>query len=376
MSVDSAMLAAIEEIYAAAADESRWSQVLRHFLDLTESVAATFCVIGGSDEPRFLTFTTLNFEQPFIDEYLQGMMAQDPTVRHIIAHPDQRLIHDSQVITEREKDRHLYYDWHHGFSDTRHRLAGMTRLEGDASSGVTVHRTRQQGDYHSSHIHRFEALLPHLERAINLGFRLGSFSAMQRMSFELLDANPLGIIVLDESGGTLFANRAAQALAAVGDGLTLSGAGLSLTHRGDRDKLQRLIGRAMALAQGNGTEPAGTMRALRPSGKRPFSILVSPLYRGELTLTMARSAVCIVIADPEREPNLPGEILRANYGLTPAEFRLAAKIASGKSLQQAAEELGISYKTVRSQLAVIFRKTSTARQGELVKLLLSELPAI
>ena len=98
---------------------------------------------------------------------------------------------------------HLYYDWHHGFSDTRHRLAGMTRLEGDASSGVTVHRTRQQGDYHSSHIQRFEALLPHLERAINLGFRLGSFSAMQRMSFELLDANPLGIIVLDESGGTL-----------------------------------------------------------------------------------------------------------------------------------------------------------------------------
>lgn len=132
----------------------------------------------------------------------------------------------------------------------------------------------------------------------------------------------------------------------------------------------------MALAQGNETEPAGTMRALRPSGKRPFSILISPLYRGELTLTMARSAVCIVIADPEREPDLPGEILRANYGLTPAEFRLAAKIASGKSLQQAAEELGISDKTVRSQLAVIFRKTSTARQGELVKLLLSELPVI
>lgn len=203
MSVDSAMLAAIEEIYGAAADESRWSQVLQHFLGLTESVAATFCVIGGSDEPRFLTFTALNFEQPFIDEYLQGMMARDPTVRHIIAHPNQRLIHDSQVITEREKDRHLYYDWHHGFSDTRHRLAGMTRLEGDASSGVTVHRTRQQGDYHSSHIQRFEALPPHLERAINLGFRLGSFSAMQRMSFELLDANPLGIIVLDESGGTL-----------------------------------------------------------------------------------------------------------------------------------------------------------------------------
>lgn len=380
MSIDVAMLAAIEEIYAAAADESRWPQAMQHFLGLTESVSATFCAIDSSDEPRFSTFAVLNFEKAFTDEYMQGMMVHDPTVRYIIAHPHQRLIHDSRFITEQEKDRHFYYDWHHSFSDTRHRLAGMV-LVGDngssgVSSGVTVHRTRRQGDYHPAHIERFEFLLPHLERAVSLGFRLGSFGTMQQMSFDLLDANPHGIVVLDEGGAVLFANRAARALAEASEGLALSATGLSLRNRDDHRRLQSLIGCALALAQGGKTEPAGIMRALRPSGKRPFSILVSPLCRTRFMLTRARPAACIVITDPERGPKLPDEILRAIHGLTAAESRLAVKVASGKSLQSAAEELGISYKTARTQLAVIFRKTSTARQGELVKLLLSVLPAI
>ena len=376
MSVDSEILAAIEEIYAAAVDESRWPKVMQDILTLTDSVAATFCALDGADEPRFSTFITVNFEKAFIDEYIQGMMAHDPTVRHIIAHPHQRLVHDSQFITEREKDRHPYYDWHHSFSDTRHRLAGMASVGDKLSSGITVHRTRQQGDYQSRHIQRFELLLPHLERAVNLASRLGTFGAIQQMTFHLLDANPLGIIVLDERSRVVFANRTARAFTAAQDGLALSTKSLCLRSQRDNGKLQNLIGRALSLSHGEETRPVGTMKAHRPSGKRPLSILVAPLCRAPFILTWARPAVCVVIADPEREDELPDEVLRTIYGLTPAEARLAIKIASGTSLQHAADELTISYRTARTQLATIFRKTSTCRQGELVKLLLSELRAI
>lgn len=113
------------------------------------------------------------------------------------------------------------------------------------------------------------------------------------------------------------------------------------------------------------------MQALRRSGKRPYSILVSPLCRSALMLTRMRPAACVVIADPEQSPAISHDVLRSLYGLTPAEVRLAAKLASGTSLQSAAEDLAISYKTARTQLAAIFRKTSTSRQGELVKFLLS-----
>jgi DNA-binding CsgD family transcriptional regulator/PAS domain-containing protein len=376
MSVDTDLLTAIEKLYAAAADESLWPQVMQDFLRLTDSVGATFCAIDASDKPTFSTFTAVNFERKFVDEYLEGMMAHDPTVKYIVANPRQRLVHDSRFITEREKDRLFYYDWHHGFSDTRHRLAGMASIEENVTSGITVHRTRTQGDYHPSQIERFEFLLPHLERAVSLGFRLGTFGTTQQTSFHLLDAHPRAVIVLDERGRVIFANRAAREIAIAGDGFVLSSDGPSLRRQTDQRRLQRLIGRAMGIANGEAAEPAGVMQAHRPSGKRPFSILVSPLCRARYMLTRARPAVCIVIVDPEKDPALPSDALRTLYGLTPAEMRLAKRMAGGKSLMSAAEELGVSYKTARTQLAAIFRKTSTSRQGELVKLLLSDLPAI
>jgi PAS domain-containing protein len=262
MSVDTELLAAIEKLYAAAADESLWPQVMQDFLRLTDSVGATFCAIDGSEKPTFSTFATLNFEQKFTDEYLEGMMAHDPTVQYIVANPRERLVHDSRFITEQEKDRHFYYDWHHSFSDTRHRLAGMALVGENVTSGITVHRTRRQGDFHPSHIERFEALLPHMERAVSIGFRLGTFGATQQMSLQLLEANPHAVIVLDERGRVIFANRVAQAVGTARDGLAISSSGLSFLNRADDDRLQHLIARALGLANGAVAEPAGAMQVL------------------------------------------------------------------------------------------------------------------
>jgi DNA-binding CsgD family transcriptional regulator len=55
---------------------------------------------------------------------------------------------------------------------------------------------------------------------------------------------------------------------------------------------------------------------------------------------------------------------------------LAARLARGDALAAAAAELGVSYATARTQLAVIFRKTDTNRQGELIRLLLINVPSL
>jgi len=57
------------------------------------------------------------------------------------------------------------------------------------------------------------------------------------------------------------------------------------------------------------------------------------------------------------------------YGLTVAEARLASRLALGMSLKEAAAAEGITYETARGRLKVVFRKTDTARQAQLVLLL-------
>jgi DNA-binding CsgD family transcriptional regulator len=59
----------------------------------------------------------------------------------------------------------------------------------------------------------------------------------------------------------------------------------------------------------------------------------------------------------------------AAFGLTVAEAKLAAKLASGVGIDAAASSLGVSRETARSQLKAVFAKTNTRRQAELAGLL-------
>jgi DNA-binding CsgD family transcriptional regulator len=61
--------------------------------------------------------------------------------------------------------------------------------------------------------------------------------------------------------------------------------------------------------------------------------------------------------------------LRAHFALTPSELRLCSRLLTGESLRQAATRLGVTYETARTTLKIIFRKTHTRRQAELVLLL-------
>ena len=60
--------------------------------------------------------------------------------------------------------------------------------------------------------------------------------------------------------------------------------------------------------------------------------------------------------------------LRAAFGLTPAEARLAGLIADGIGVDEAAAKLGTARETVRSQLKAVFAKTGTRSQVSLAAL--------
>ena len=252
-------------------------------------------------------------------------------------------------------------------------MAGMASPAPHLQSGITLHRTRQLGDFDDGQIARFNFLLPHIERAVRLSFQLGTLGAFRRATMALLDGNERAVIFLDRKGRVLFANKAASELTSRGDGLSLSPDGLSLANAGEQRRLDRLI--AAALAPSVARPSDGMMLAGRPSGKRPFSILVSPIRVPENIMTDVTPAICITLTDPQALTAMPQAALRDLFGLTRSEARLAARLAQGDALVQAAKILGLTYATVRAQLAAIFKKTHTNRQGELVHLLLSSVPA-
>jgi DNA-binding CsgD family transcriptional regulator len=182
------------------------------------------------------------------------------------------------------------------------------------------------------------------------------------------------VILVDSRGNVGGLNDRATAIVAQGDGLVISHGVLRCRNTEDTGTLHRLIGE---VDRGDASCHAATGRGLRirrPVGRRPLTALIAAL-RGKNTLRDGGAVVAVLVNDPEETPALDAEMLRAWYDLTPAEARLAVLLASGLSLERIVDRLGIGANTARTHLKSIFGKTDTRRQGELIRLLLSN-PAL
>ncbi|MGH7727563.1 MAG: hypothetical protein ACREM2_02060 [Vulcanimicrobiaceae bacterium] len=290
--------------------------MLETFTAYTGSQAATFWTLGSSEIPQHSTFMYINFDPALIPVYVDQMAALDPTAQYVVAHPHEPIVHDGLVISESEKERHPYYDWHGRYSETRFRLVSQTRPHRGVQAGIALHRTRRAGRYEPSDIERFGVLHEHLRRALAIAFRIGSLGAMRWALEEWLDRSSAAILFLDSRKRPVFCNRAARALHAACDGVVLGGDGLALAHRADNDRLARLLAGALSPLASAGGSQGGAMRAQRPSGKRPYGILVSPVSKTYPGLCVERPAACGVITDPDRRELVPAKRFQAALGLT------------------------------------------------------------
>ena len=109
----------------------------------------------------------------------------------------------------------------------------------------------------------------------------------------------------------------------------------------------------------------------RRDGRQPVIINLLPLPQaGQNPLNFDSPAILSFISlEPRPCPNL--SLLVNVFSFTPAEARLAAALANGASIEDAAKILSISSDTVRHQLKSVFLKTDTHRQSQLIALLAS-----
>jgi DNA-binding CsgD family transcriptional regulator len=99
-------------------------------------------------------------------------------------------------------------------------------------------------------------------------------------------------------------------------------------------------------------------------------LAASALSLGDASIELFSGATTVVFLRDLLPGDLPDTgILQEAFGLTPAEARLARKVATGSGLVGACRQLEISHETGKSHLKAIFAKTDTTRQAELAVLL-------
>jgi PAS domain-containing protein/DNA-binding CsgD family transcriptional regulator len=256
-------------------------------------------------------------------------------------------------------------------------VAGARPFEtANQSAIIAVLRNFHQGPFAGSELATFGRLVPHLQRAARLHLQMRELRVRDQMVEAALDRLPFGVVLVDATGRALIVNRAAEEMAAANDGLLLRSGLLTADRTQEASELARHIAEAVQTASRRHGQGGGSLLLSRPSGRRPFALLVAPLSP-DVTFAAEHQApvALILITDLERQPKVLGRRLVDLFGLTPAEACLVVALVAGKRLEDIAEERGVRMPTLRTQLRAILDKTGTRRQADLMRLIMG-LPAV
>ncbi|XXY51344.1 helix-turn-helix transcriptional regulator [Sorangium sp. So ce269] len=205
-----------------------------------------------------------------------------------------------------------------------------------------------------------ETLAPHVRRAVALWEQAERTTAELTSLADSFERQPLAAVLLDRRGRIVRFNQQAAAVFSQQDGLVSTPQGLSAADRA-ADRVLRSLA--------NAAGPV-SIQVKRPSGRRPYVLVAHPLPAPRARLLHQQDAAILVyLVDPEASTESKAALLCRLFKLSPAEARLCVMLGDGTPLKEAAQQLGVSYHTVRFQLQRAFAKTGTDRQGALIALL-------
>jgi DNA-binding CsgD family transcriptional regulator len=212
-------------------------------------------------------------------------------------------------------------------------------------------------------VRSYDCILPHIRRALRLRSSLASQMPAPGWTSMVLEGMAAAIILLDGNGRVLHLNAAARSLLDRKDGLLLRGGRLSAKDHSAARSLEKLLAQACS-----GRTRGGDI--LLPSRTGAMILSACPLaYPSAAFGGHGNCRAWVWISGTvQAAPDLPKR-LGALFGLTTAEQRIAAGIATGLTAAEIAAANAVSLSTVRTQIQAIFAKTGVSRQAELVQLL-------
>ncbi len=179
--------------------------------------------------------------------------------------------------------------------------------------------------------------------------------------FDAFNKANLAIATLDVSLTVIAASDAAKSIFKEGSALLLTKEGKLVANN---SRITKSFAEWLAaLKDQDGDSSAQALyRVGRCDDRLPVSVMVLDLARNENSERLYH----IVIIDPERRVEIPVSVLVDALEISRSEARVVQALASGSSVEEAAEKCSLSVSSARTYIKNVYSKTGISRQGQLV----------
>jgi len=344
----------------AAVDPSLWPEVMQQ---ISAAIGATGAVllqsnVRTSDVPR-----TAGVEGLIAHYFAAGWNMRDLRAERGVPLLSRgaKVISDQDIVTPEELRRSPYYaelvvpfgfQW----------FAAVGFAAGPDPWVLVIQRTPEEGAFERDDKRALASLAQRLTEVATLSTSVGRVAlAGTTNALDLVNQPALAV---DRLGLVLDINMAAQQI--FDDDIRVFNRRLQVRDRKARGALDTFIDRLRATPD-TAALPATPIMVQRQA-RRPLLIRILPVAGAARSPFLGARAL-LLLNDLSGRRVVPADMLTVAFGLSRAEAKLAAMIAKGHSLEEAAEQLSIARETARNQLKAIFAKTNTHRQSELVALL-------
>lgn len=236
-----------------------------------------------------------------------------------------------------------------------------------------LRRSRRVGFYGSESVARLERLAAHLPNLFSLRDKLRRSDEARNLR-SMLDRLDVAAVVTDRTGILQHMTAAAEEL--LREGLVLT---CEKNHLRARSlDMERKLHAAVRSCVNSLDKPdlAAYWRFRCPLDEADglaLVVIVTPLLWCSSSGGRAPAAL-VLITDPRRPPIERPVGFGPQFGLTPAESKVAVALCEGLSITKYSAAAGISVLTARTQLKRALAKTQSHSQSELVSLLLRHFP--
>jgi DNA-binding CsgD family transcriptional regulator len=359
----------IDLIYAVVTEPGAWHEVLRR---LQQTFAAEAVLVARHDVAATggACVHQVGMDPALVGRYESEFAGQNPWMQVERLYRSHAVVTGEDVVRNADLIKTAFYEHYLRPQRLLHRMCGVICRRGPEFWYVTAARQPRQSGFDGGETRCLARLLPHVERALELSWQFGRERGARQTLLDVLDHLPTAIIVVDAEAHPVMVSAAAEGVLALCDGLLVKHRRLEALWHAERVRLEQLIASACAVADGDAAA-GGHLTVSRPSGRRPFLVMVSPLPRAYRDgAGQQERLAAVVIKDPHAQRRASagsGRELAGLYGLTRAEERLLHLILDGLGLFEAAERLGVSRNTARTHMKRIYAKTGTHRQAELMR---------
>jgi DNA-binding CsgD family transcriptional regulator/PAS domain-containing protein len=346
----------LSSLYGGIEAEPPWQEFLAALAQWLEADYATL-ILAAKDRANPGTFLSPGADPARIAEYLEQFFASDP-FRNLA---NDTVTSFAEFLAGQDSSLHAEYRAFLAEAGGEQVLAVDMRFPSLFEARVRVTRAHGRPAFTREERNRLQAIVPHLRNAVRLFEQLHFASAERDVFRSAIDALGLALVVLDRQMQVVSANTLGRRILDEGEGIFRSSGRVQFRSGQGASRISDLIqtGRGQMTVR---------FRLDRPDHG---DLIVTARSLDLSAIHSGAGALALFLSPAENESRFEPETIRQLLGVTPAEARLCAELATGKSLGDAAVELRISRNTAKVQLRSIFVKTQVNRQAQLINLLSS-----